>query len=72
MYNFIGLVSFQIDENDLQGLLNVISQLWEYLDESSSRADKFDEQLKELQKVWNDEKEKRRLAEKVCVYNEGN
>lgn len=65
--NVVPCLPFQIDETDLQSLLNVISQLWEHLDESSSRVEKFDEQQKELEGVWNEEKEKRRQAEKVRI-----
>ena len=57
----------QIKEDDLKGHLDVISQLWEILEESHQKFELQEEKKKELEEKWNDEKLKRRQVEKVTI-----
>lgn len=45
----------------------MISQLWELVEETQNSCDTYQEQLKELEEKWKDEKTVRRLVEKVSI-----
>ena len=55
----------KINDTDLQGLLSVITEFWEMLDKTNATCEKLVDQKKDLEEIWNEEKEKRRQTEKV-------
>ena len=51
----------------MKGPLDVISQLWDILEESHQKLELQEEKKKELEEKWNEEKLKRRQVEKVTI-----
>lgn len=46
----------------------MITQFWELLDKTNTQCEKYEDQRKDLEEIWNEEKEKRRQAERVWVF----